>query len=49
MISRAGVGIAVENATREAKSVADYITVSNEEHAIANIIYDIAGGKISIS
>lgn len=49
MISRAGVGIAVENATREAKSVADYITVSNEEHAIANIISDIAGGKISIS
>lgn len=46
MIREAGVGIAVSNATPEAKAVADYITVSNEEHAIAKIISDIENGKI---
>lgn len=48
MIKRAGVGIAVANATPEAKAVADIVTVSNEEDAIAKIIYDIEGGKIAI-
>lgn len=38
MIKAAGVGFAVANAVPEAKAVADYITVSNEEHAIAAII-----------
>ena len=47
MIRDAGVGIAVANATDEAKAVADYITVSNEEHAIAKIIYDIENKKIT--
>ncbi len=47
MIRDAGVGIAVANATDEAKTVADYITVSNEEDAIAKIIYDIENGFIS--
>ena len=46
MIKRAGVGIAVANATHEAKAVADFITVSNEEDAIAKIIYDIDNGSI---
>lgn len=46
MIKRAGVGIAVANACKDALSVADYITVSNEEHAIAQIINDIESGKI---
>jgi Cof subfamily protein (haloacid dehalogenase superfamily) len=46
MIREAGVGIAVANATPEAKAVADYVTVSNEEHAIAKIIQDIESGKI---
>lgn len=41
MIKEAGVGIAVANACPAAKEVADIVTVSNEEHAIAKIIYSI--------
>lgn len=44
MIKAAGVGYAVANAVDEAKAVADRITVSNEEHAIARIIKDIEEG-----
>ncbi len=47
MITAAGIGIAVANATEGAKKVADYITVSNDENAIARIISDIEEGKIS--
>ena len=47
MIRMAGVGIAVSNATDEAKAAADRITVSNEEHAIAKIISEIDSGEIS--
>ena len=47
MLKAAGVGIAVSNATEEAKAAADLVTVSNEEHAIARIIKDIENGKIS--
>ena len=46
MIRRAGVGIAVANAVDEAKAVADIVTVSNEEHAIAKIIEMIDRGEI---
>ena len=46
MIQAAGVGIAVANAVDEAKTAADRITVSNEEHAIAKIISEIEHGKI---
>ena len=46
MIKMAGVGIAVANATAEAKAAADYVTVSNEEHAIAKIIEMIDRGEI---
>ena len=42
MLKDAGVGIAVANANDEAKAAADHITVSNEEHAIAKIIADMA-------
>jgi Cof subfamily protein (haloacid dehalogenase superfamily) len=38
MIKAAGMGFAVANAVDEVKSVADYITVSNTEHAISAII-----------
>ncbi len=38
MLAAAGVGFAVANASDDAKSAADRITVSNEEHAIAKII-----------
>ena len=48
MIRMAGVGIAVANATEEAKNAADRITVSNEEHAIAKVIEEIERGEIII-
>ena len=48
MIRAAGLGIAVSNARDEVKAVADHVTVSNEEHAIAQIIRDIDSGKIVI-
>ncbi len=38
MIKAAGVGFAVANAVPEAKAVADYITVNNNENAVAAII-----------
>lgn len=38
MVKCAGLGFAVENAVDELKSVADYITVSNDNHAIKHII-----------
>lgn len=41
MIKMAGTGYAVANACPELKAVADRITVSNEEHAIAKIIDDL--------
>ena len=48
MLKAAGLGIAVANAVKEAKEAADLITVSNEEHAIAQIISDIENGRITI-
>ncbi len=48
MIKSAGIGVAVANACREAKEAADYITVSNEHHAIASIIHDIENGILKI-
>lgn len=48
MLKIAGLGIAVANASTSAKEAADVITVSNEEHAIAKIIYDIENGVIRI-
>ena len=47
MLKSAGIGIAVANASDSAKAVADMITVSNEEHAIAQVIHDIDSGKIT--
>ena len=48
MLSAAGLGVAVANATENARAAADLVTVSNNEHAIAKIIYDIENGKINI-
>ena len=42
MVRAAALGYAVANATDEVKAVADRITVSNEEHAIAQIVNDLA-------
>ena len=45
MLKAARLGIAVANASKSAMDVADAVTVSNEEHAIAEVIYGIESGK----
>lgn len=47
MFEKAKVSVAVANACEEAKMAADYVTVSNEEDAIAKIIYDIEKENIT--
>lgn len=39
MIQMAGLGVAMANAQEEVKAVADYITASNDEDGIADVIY----------
>lgn len=46
MLQAAGIGIAVANASRAALEAADLVTVSNEEHAIAQIVCDIERGNL---
>ena len=46
MLRTARFGVAVANACDAAKAAANYHTVSNEEHAIAQIIADIESGKM---
>ena len=46
MFHAAKVGVAVANACPDALAAADYITVSNEEHAVAQIISDLEQGKL---
>lgn len=48
MIRAAGVGIAMGNAMPEVKAVADVVTVTNDEHAVARVIEDIEAGRISL-
>ena len=48
MLRAAGLGIAVSNAVDAALAAADYVTVSNEEHAIAKIISELDSGKLII-
>lgn len=48
MLKFAGLGVAVANASALAKESADLVTVSNEENAIAKIIYDLDKGDISL-
>ena len=48
MLRTAGVGIAVSNASPAALAAADYVTVSNEQHAIAQVIYDLESGKYGL-
>lgn len=40
MLRAAGLGVAVANASSAALAAADLVTVSNEEHAIARVIYE---------
>ena len=44
MFKVSGIGVAVSNACNEALAKSDFITVSNEEHAIAKVIYDLESG-----
>ena len=46
MLRAAGVGVAVGNASANAKAAADRVTVTNEEDAIARVISDIESGEI---
>ena len=45
MFRAAKAGIAVSNACQDALDAADFVTVSNEEHAVARVIYDVESGK----
>ena len=49
MLKAAGTGIAVANGTASLKAVADLVTVSNDEHAVAKVIYDTEAGKIALT
>lgn len=48
MFGPAGLGVAVANACQAAKDAADVVTVSNEEHAVARVIYDLESGKMEL-
>ena len=48
MIQTAALGIAVANAPDEVKAAADHVTVSNNEHAIAQIIHGLAVGTLKV-
>ncbi len=48
MLKAAGLGIAVANAYDVAKAAADYVTVSNEQHAIARIIEELDNGTLAV-
>ncbi len=45
MFKSAKAGIAVSNACKEALDASDFVTVSNEEDAIAQVIYDLENGN----
>lgn len=45
MFLAADMGIAVSNACKEAKEAADFITCTNEEDAIKQVIFDLEAGK----
>ena len=47
MIKAAGIGVAVANALPKVRQCARYVTVSNEEHAIAKVIEDLENGTYS--
>ena len=39
MIQMAGLGVAMANAQEEVKEVADFITGSNDEDGVADVVY----------
>ena len=48
MLKAAKLGVAVSNASPQVLEVADIVTVSNEEHALADLIYGLEKGKYSL-
>ncbi len=48
MVKMAGIGVAVENACDDLKNAADFVTVSNNESAIAKVIYALDSGEIKL-
>lgn len=48
MIQYAGLGVAMENAMKEVKKVANYITLTNEEDGVAHIIEKFILNKLEI-
>ncbi len=48
MLKVAKLGVAVANASKSALEAADIVTVSNEEHAIADVIYGLKSGKYQL-
>lgn len=49
MLKNAGIGVAVANATSEARDAADYITVDNNSNAIAAVITSFELGRIKFN
>lgn len=45
MVEYAGLGVAMGNATDELKELADFVTLSNEEHGVAHVINKFVLGK----
>ena len=41
MISEAGIGVAMSNASSDAKKVADAFTLSNDEAGVAKFVYNL--------
>lgn len=48
MLKAAKLGVAVSNASKTLLDIADAVTVSNEEHAIREVIYGLERGKYSL-
>ena len=48
MFRSAALGIAVSNSSPAALAEADLVTVSNDEDAVARVIYDLDSGKIKL-
>ena len=48
MFEAAKIGIAVSNACEDALKAADFVTVSNEEHALAQVVCDLESGKYQL-
>ncbi|AKP66482.1 Cof-type HAD-IIB family hydrolase [Companilactobacillus ginsenosidimutans] len=46
MIRGVGYGVAMDNALPEVKSVADFVTTTNEQHGVASIINKVLTGEI---